>query len=171
MHRTNPLALLLASASLAFLAATSGCGGGDEPNSASKSGSHDHDHDHDHDHEHDQGSAEDDPDHHHGETVELGEQTVGASTVKASRDGEVAPGGDVPIDVWIDGGLGAASAVRFWIGTQDAAGSVKAKAGEEDGHWHTHAEAPSPLPDGSMLWVEITAKDGTTSLVYFALGG
>ena len=28
-----------------------------------------------------------------------------------------------------------------------------------------------PLPDGSMLWVEITAKDGTTSVISFALGG
>jgi len=167
MHRTNPLLLLLASAGLAFLSAASGCGGGDQPKPAAKSEAHDHDHDHDHDH----ADAEGEPDHHHGETVELGEQKLGATTVKASRDGEVTAGGDVPIDVWIDGGLGEASAVRFWIGTQDAAGSIKAKAGDEEGHWHTHAEVPSPLPDGSMLWVEITAKDGTTSVISFALGG
>jgi hypothetical protein len=107
---------------------------------------------------------------HHGAVIELGEATVDGMKVRASRDeGEIKPGGDSPIDIWVDGGLGNAAAVRFWIGTQDAKGSIKAKAAVEDGHWHTHGEVPNPIPPGSMLWVEIEGKDGKQSIVSFDL--
>ncbi len=107
---------------------------------------------------------------HHGAAIELGNTTIGGFSVRASRDeGEIKPGGDSPIDIWVDGGLGNAAAVRFWIGTQDAKGSIKAKADVEDGHWHTHAEVPNPLPPDSMLWVEIEGKDGKTTVVSFDL--
>lgn len=162
MHRLNPITLALASAGLAFFIAAGGCGGGGEHGDEHAHEGHDHDHDHDHDH------ADEAMGHHHGETVELGEQSVAGMTVMASRDGEVEAGGDVPIDVKIDGGLGGASSVRFWIGTEDGKGSVKAKAGDEEGHWHTHCEAPSPMPEGSKLWVEIE-KGGERQVVGFDL--
>jgi hypothetical protein len=89
---------------------------------------------------------------------------------KASRDqGQIKPGEDAPIDIWLDGGLGNAAAVRFWIGTQDAKGSIKAKAAVEDGHWHTHGEVPDPIPADSKLWVEIEGKDGKNTVVSFDL--
>lgn len=98
---------------------------------------------------------------HGGAVIELGTATIDGMSVKASRDeGEIKPGGDAPIDVWIDGGLGKASAVRFWIGAEDAKGSIKAKAGVEAGHWHTHTEVPEPLPPGSKLWIEIEDDQG-----------
>lgn len=122
----------------------------------------DHDHDHDHDH------APGDDGHSHGPTTQLGEQTVDGFTIKASRDGAVTAGGDAPIDVWVTGG-GEVSAVRFWIGTQDAKGSVKARAELERDHWHTHAEVPSPLPPGSKLWVEIEAAQGKKTIAGFDL--
>jgi len=107
---------------------------------------------------------------HHGAVIELGETTVDGMKVRTSRDeGEIKPGGDSPIDIWIDGGLGNAAAVRFWIGTQDAKGSIKAKAAVEDGHWHTHGEVPNPLPPDSKLWVEIQGKDGRNTTVSFDL--
>jgi len=108
---------------------------------------------------------------HGGEVIELGIAKVGDSKVRASRDkGEIKPGGDAPIDVWIDGGLGTGvTAVRFWIGAQDATGSVKAKAEVEDGKWHAHAEVPDPLPPGSKLWVEIENQDGKKSVASFDL--
>ena len=108
-----------------------------------------------HDHAEGTGGSMGGSGHHSGVIVELGTQSAGGMSVKASYDGEMAPGGDIPIDVWVDGGLGGASSVRFWIGAEDGKGSVKAKAEDEDGHWHTHAEAPSPMPEGSKLWVEI----------------
>lgn len=107
---------------------------------------------------------------HGGPVIELGTTTVGGTAVRATRDrGDLKPGGDAPIDVWIDGGLGDAAAVRFWIGTQDAKGSIKAKAEVEEGRWHTHTEAPDPLPVASKLWVEIEGKDGTKTVVSFDL--
>jgi hypothetical protein len=107
---------------------------------------------------------------HHGAVIELGETTVDGMKVRASRDeGEIKAGGDSPIDIWVDGGLGNAAAVRFWIGTQDAKGSIKAKAEVEDGHWHTHGEVPNPIPPDSKLWVEIEGKDAKNSVVSFDL--
>lgn len=97
---------------------------------------------------------------HHGPVIELGTATIGGAGVRASRDqGEIKPGGDAPIDVWLTGETGKVVAVRFWIGTEDAVGSVKARADIEDpaqpNHLHTHAEVPNPLPPTSKLWVEI----------------
>lgn len=99
---------------------------------------------------------------HGGEVIALGTTNLGAFEVRASRDkGDIKPGGDAPIDVWIDGGVGkGVTAVRFWIGTQDAKGSIKAKADIEDGKWHTHVEIPSPMPGGSKLWIEIEETGG-----------
>lgn len=106
----------------------------------------------------------------HGPSIELGSATVNGMKVKAARDaGEIKAGGDAAVDVWVDGGLGNAAAVRFWIGTEDAKGSIKAKAEVEEGKWHTHAEVPSPLPAGSKLWVEIEGKDGNKSVASFEL--
>ena len=72
-------------------------------------------------------------------------------------------GGDAPIDVWLTGGdISKVTAVRFWIGTESGAESVKARAEieipSEPNHWHTHAEVPSPIPAESRLWVEIEAE-------------
>ncbi len=103
---------------------------------------------------------------HGGQIIELGTTKIGEWTVRASRDqGEIKAGGDTPIDVWVttaDGKPATVTAVRFWIGTEDAKGSIKAKADieipAEPNHWHTHAEVPSPLPAGAKLWVEIEAE-------------
>lgn len=124
------------------------------------------DHGHDHEHVNESPAKTDGDGHGHGhggEVIELGTTKIGDLTVRASRDkGELKPGGDAPIDAWLttsDGKPATVSAVRFWIGTEDAKGSVKAKADIEDpaqpNHWHTHAELPSPVPDGAKLWVEI----------------
>ena len=107
--------------------------------------------------------------HAHGAVTQLGEQAVGGFTVKASRDGELKPGGDAPIDVWITGGAAKIAAVRFWIGAEDAAGSVKARADLEKDNWHTHVEVPNPLPAESKLWVEIEAEGGAKTVAGFAL--
>lgn len=108
---------------------------------------------------------------HSGETIELGTADVAGHGVRASRDkGEIKPGGDSPVDVWIDGGTGKdVSVVRSWIGTQDGKGSMKAKADVEDGRWHTHVEIPDPLPAQSKVWVEFETKDGQKQTASFDL--
>lgn len=102
---------------------------------------------------------------HHGAPVALGTATIGPFEVRASRDeGALTPGGDAPIDVWLTGDITQVAAVRFWIGVQDATGSVKARADIENpdqpNHWHTHVELPSPMPDEARVWVEIELKSG-----------
>ncbi len=111
-----------------------------------------------------------DDDHAHGPTTELGEQSADGFTIRASRDGDVTPGKDVPIDVWVTPGTGTkVSAVRLWIGTRNAKGSVKARAEIEQDRWHTHAEVPSPMPEGGRLWVEVEAEGGAKTVVGFDL--
>jgi hypothetical protein len=128
---------------------------------------HDHDHDHANGHAHEGGHGG--MEHSHGPTTELGEQVAGALTVKASRDGDVTPGGELPVDIWVTGGSARVSSVRFWVGIESGKGSAKAKAALETDNWHNHAEVPSPLPEGSKLWVSIEVSDGTKSLVSFDL--
>ena len=113
---------------------------------------------------------------HGGPVIELGTATIGPFSVRASRDqGEIKPGGDAPIDVWLTGGdIAKVTAVRFWIGTEQGNQFVKAKADienpSESNHWHTHAEVASPLPAGSKLWVEIEV-DGQKHAGSFDLKG
>lgn len=124
---------------------------------------HDHDDADGHDHDHDHGDGHD-----HGPVTQLGEQSAGGFTIKASRDGAVTAGGDAPIDASITGSAKVA-AVRFWIGSRDAKGSVKARAEAEQDHWHAHVEVPKPLPEGSRLWVEVETDKGEKSVAGFDL--
>ena len=105
----------------------------------------------------------------HGPTTELGDQTADGFVIKASSDGDVTPGKDAPVDVWVSGGSAKVVAVRFWIGTRDAKGSVRAKAELEKDNWHTHAEVPNPLPPDSMLWVEVESDGDKKTVVGFDL--
>ena len=63
--------------------------------------------------------------------------------------------------------------MRFWIGSADARGSIKARAEieipAEPNHWHTHAEVPDPLPAGGKLWVEIEDEKGVKHVASFDL--
>lgn len=111
-------------------------------------------------------------DHHGGKVIDLGAAPAGPFQLATTRDdGLIAAGGDAPIDVRVTGG--AVKAVRFWIGLESAVGSVKALAAIEDpaepNRWHTHAEVPNPIPDGTKLWVEVEAEDGAKHLAGFDL--
>ena len=105
----------------------------------------------------------------HGPTTQLGEQVSGAFTVKASRDGALTAGGEAPIDVWVSSATDKVHAVRFWIGTEDGKGSMKAKAELEKDNWHTHAEVPNPIPAQSKLWVEVENEKREKIVVGFDL--
>ncbi len=114
---------------------------------------------------------------HGGPVIELGSASVGTFSAKATRDqAEIVAGKDAPIDLTITPNVDATTkvaTVRFWIGIEDASGSVKAKAEIEDpsepNRWHTHAEIPDPLPSGSKLWVEIEDDAGGKHVVSFDL--
>lgn len=168
MQTIRTFAMLSTLSIVAVASSLSGCEKKSEPtkpaaSAASTQNDHAHKDGDDHDH---------DDDHDHGETTQLGEQSAGGFTIKASRDGEIVAGKDAAIDVWVTAagdGSAKVAAVRFWIGAQDAKGSVKAKAELEKDNWHTHAEIPSPLPAGSKLWVEVEAEGGGKTVVGFDL--
>jgi hypothetical protein len=133
---------------------------------AAHSGNNSHDHD---DHEHASGDSHDHDHENHGPVTDLGEQTSGGLVVKASRSGDVKAGAEATFDVVITGESAKPAAVRVWVGTQDAKGSIKAKAEAEDGGWHAHAEVPNPMPSDAMFWVEIETDKGERVQVSFAL--
>jgi hypothetical protein len=108
-----------------------------------------------------------------GPAIELGTGPCGTFTVKASRDNfPIKAGCDAPIDAWVTG-AGKVSAIRFWIGTEDAKGAIKSRAEVENpldpDHWHAHAEIPDPIPEGSKIWIEIEEKGGAKSACSFAM--
>ena len=91
--------------------------------------------------------------------VPIGETTTSGLKLVATMDEPVKPGGEGAFDVVITGGK--PKAVRFWVGPEDAKGSVKAKAEEETpDNWHTHVEVPDPIPAGSKFWVEVEPATG-----------
>lgn len=155
MQRVRMIALLLCVSCVMITTGLPGCEKKSEPikPAASASGA----------------TKADDHDHDHGPSTQLGEQAAGGFTIKASRDGAITPGKDAAVDVWVTGSSEKVSVVRFWIGTEDGKGSVKAKAELEKDNWHTHVEIPSPLPAGSKLWVEIETAAGKKHLAGFDL--
>jgi hypothetical protein len=109
---------------------------------------------------------------HHGPALELGSTTIGGWSVRATRDeDEIKAGGEAPVDAYVTG-TGNVTVVRFWIGVEDASGSVKARASIENAekqNWHTHVEVPNPLPEGSKLWVEVEDDSGGKNVASFDL--
>lgn len=167
---------LIAAVSFAPVALVSSLAGCEDKKPAATPAQKD-DHGHKDDHAHNADGSHPAHSDHGGPVVDLGEQTIGTFTAKATRDqGEIVAGKDAAIDVSITPAAGASvkvAAVRFWIGTEDAKGSVKAKAEIEDpkdpSRWHVHAEIPSPVPTGSKLWVEIEDDKGVNTVGSFDL--
>jgi hypothetical protein len=114
---------------------------------------------------------------HGGDAIDLGTTTIGGLTVRAARDKDpIKPGAETHIDIVLSNPAGQSTktaAVRVWIGTEDAKGSVKSKAEIEDpkepGRLHAHADVPDPIPTDSKLWVEIENETGGRSVGSFPL--
>lgn len=109
-----------------------------------------------------------------GAVIALGTFKLGTFEVTVTRDvGAITAGGEAAIDATLAGQTANVSAVRFWIGTSEAKGSIKAKAEIEDptqpNRWHTHAEVPTPLPPNAQVWVEIEVKSGEKLAAAFDL--
>ena len=85
------------------------------------------------------------------------------------REGEAKAGAEGSFDCTIKSDTAKVVAVRMWVGTQDAKGSVKAKAAVEGDGWHAHVEVPATLTAESKFWVEVETDKGTRSLAGFGL--
>jgi hypothetical protein len=121
-------------------------------------------------HAHAPGDGHDDHDHDHahGPEVALGQHSAGGFSIAAVREGELKPSSDAPVDVTFTGGSDSITAVRLWIGAEDAKGSLKAKAEPEGKGWHAHVETPASF-DGAKLWVEFETDKGAKAVVGFDL--
>lgn len=165
--------LFLGVAFVSIAVVVNGCDKGSSTTTTSKADDHGHEHNadgsHKDDHSHEAGHS------HGADVIDLGEVTTGAFTMNAIRDkGDVVAGKDAAFDVVITSKDPAKiAAVRFWIGTEDAKGSVKAKAElenpKEPTRWHTHTEVPNPLPSGSKFWCEVEDDKGGKALASFGL--
>jgi hypothetical protein len=107
-------------------------------------------------------------DEHAGE-IKLGSTTIAGFTVAVSIGERVKAGEEAHVDMTITGGTGKPKSVRVWIGTEDGAGSIKSLAEFTDPGYHSHAEAPNPLPAGARLWVSIDDEKDVTHIGGFDL--
>lgn len=121
------------------------------------SGHHDH-------HGHDHGTVTGGDEHGHaahGSSVDLGEQISGGLRARAFQGGPLKAGTDAAVNVSITPESGATvTAVRAWIGGEDAKGALKAKLELEGDQWHSHVETPDPLAPAARLWVEVETTPG-----------
>lgn len=107
--------------------------------------------------------------HHAGEKHDLGATKVGEFEVSAAYSGTLTPGKAVDVDLALKGERGKVAAIRAWIGTEDAKGSIKAKAAPEGEGYHAEVEAPEPMPAGAALWIEIETSQAQKLLGTLAL--
>ncbi len=89
----------------------------------------------------------------HGEEVALGAKKSGDFDISAVIGKGWEKAGEAHLEVKVTGGQ--VPAVRAWIGTQDGAGSVKAKLETEEDHFHGHVEVSAPVASEAQLWVEV----------------
>jgi hypothetical protein len=115
-----------------------------------------------HDHSKDAGHA--------GKAVEIGTTETAGMKIKVVQEGEVKAGAALGAEIEITGTKTPPKAVRIWVGTEKAEGSIKAKAAKEsDTVFHGHVETPNPLPEGSKLWVEVQADENKKVRLAFDL--
>ena len=115
-------------------------------------------------HDHDHGGEG----HSHGDEHALGTVEIGGVTLTITQDGDVAGGKEASFDIAVTTGT-APTAVRAWIGAEDGAGSVKAKAEKESAGFHAHVDAPATLAADAKLWIELELADGTKATGSIAL--
>jgi hypothetical protein len=111
-----------------------------------------------HDHPHGDGD-----DHHHEEKP-LGTAMVGDLEVElAQGHGAVSAGAEGHLVVKLPYTDDGATVVRAWIGTEDRSLSRVGKGDYAPSHddYDIHADAPDPLPEGVMWWIEVQKPDGT----------
>jgi hypothetical protein len=103
-------------------------------------------------------------DHGHGPRKPLGSMTIGTHTFEVVQFGDVVAGKDTAINLEFAAGKPLPATARAWFGTQSGEGSRKSKLTKDSEHpnaLHQHVDAPSPLPAGSALWIEIEENGKT----------
>jgi hypothetical protein len=112
------------------------------------------------DHDHGDGDV------HTGEKHDLGKQEAGGYSVTATQFGELAGGGEGVFELAVTGGAAKPTAVRAWVGTEDAEGSTKTKGEAEGDDYDVHVELPATLAPESKLWVELDTAAGSQKVSF-----
>ncbi len=100
----------------------------------------------------------------HAATKPVAEKTMGAWRVAVFIPKPAAAGKELDVDLALTPAGTKPKAVRLWVGTENAKGSVKAKAeAHAPGTYCVGVEVPDPIPAGAKLWLAIEAEDGTTA--------
>lgn len=117
---------------------------------------------------HDHGKTE--AGHGHGTAQDLGTTTVAGLKITVAQMGEVKKGGSGVFEVIVsDQAAPKPKAVRAWVGTAGAEGSVKGKGAANGNVYDVHVEIPATFGDSSKLWVEIEPATGKKEKASFDL--
>lgn len=96
----------------------------------------------------------------HGEEYPLGDLTIGAHSFHVLQEGDVVAGEQAAVTLEFPADKPLPDTVRVWFGVESGVGSMKARLPKEGAHArHGHVVVPKPLPDGSLLWIEIDEND------------
>jgi hypothetical protein len=109
---------------------------------------------------------------HAAEAKPLGSLVIGSQTIAIATAGDLAAGTELHVELQLKPEAPAPKAIRVWVGSENARGSVKAKAeAEKDakGAYEAHVEVPKPIPADSKLWIAIEHADGQTTKGSLAL--
>lgn len=109
-----------------------------------------------------------DHDHAHGEPHPLGSAKAGDVTIEATQLGDLDEA-DQAFELALAEGSPQPKALRLWVGTETAEGSIKALAPSTAGKQEIHVEMPKPLPADAKLWVEAEQENGTSAVASFDL--
>ena len=116
-----------------------------------------HDHDHGHSHDHD-----------HGEHLDLGTTTTAGVTYQAFQLG-MGEETEQAVEIVLGKESAKPAALRAWVGSESAEGSVKSLAEGNGPAYEMHLELPQPALAGSALWVEVESAAGERAAARFEL--
>lgn len=101
--------------------------------------------------------------HVHANREALGDVKVGDHTISVFQVAKIVPGKEGDFDLDFPAGKALPSAVRGWIGVESGQGALKVRFEKETAsRMHGHPEVPSPLPEGSSLWIEVEEQTGVS---------
>jgi hypothetical protein len=107
---------------------------------------------------------------HEGESLkaDLGTTEIAGLKLRVTQGMLVAAGGEGAFDLTVEGAK-PPKAIRGWVGTADAKGSLKAKAEKGEAGWHLHLEVPKTLGADAMLWIDVEPAAGPKGRASFAV--
>jgi hypothetical protein len=108
--------------------------------------------------------AHDDSDGHHDNEVPIGTVTIGEHVIElAQGNGAVAAGAEGHLVVKLPFSDDGATIVRAWIGGEDRTFSMVGLGKYAPSHddYDVRADAPDPLPEDTLWWIELEQPDGT----------